>query len=775
MRNTAVLAFVLAGVLLLWFAGSRPVNHEPPTPVAPPPEDAAANGTALAAGDPAEPAPLTGLAGTVLDASGAPAAGAAVTAVPLERTNATPAAGAVADATGAFRLPHLPDGLYALLARADGAGAGWLPFARAPAAGLTVRLAPAAGIAGRVVTPEGAPVAGAHVTADPEPGWRETMQALGRTDRWRLGAPLAVATTTDAEGRFALATLPPGRLSVTVEAADRVPARREGVVAPAADLLFVLDPGGALAVVVELAGEPPFPDVTFSLPALDLDRQAAASGGAATARFDGLPIGDLLVTADAPGFERGAARVRIEPAREAGPLRLLLFPGTPVTGRLTDRATGRPIAGAELGFGEVERTARGLGYGLDETARTDADGRFRLRLRRGEWAVQPQVPGYGLEIGEDDEADLFRVGAEPVVFDVALVAVAAPETAAAPPPPAGAGAVSGRVVDEAGAPVAGAAVAVADREAVTDGEGRFLVAGLPPGGHAVRYAAPGFAPAFAGPVVVRDGAVADAGELVLPRTGLTVSGGVTDVEDVPVAGARVTAWFSLPDGPGYSVATTTDREGRYVLSGPSVERARVGLQVAATGYRIERDELELDGPDECWFTLVRTARVIGRLRFPGPPPGRIDVFASRADGGWPRQIRIDFSPEAGTFELTGLDPGGWRIRLGAPGLAATPAREVAAEDGETADLGELVVTPGGAVAGRVTDGEGRPLAGVRVRDEDGTADATTDGEGRYRLPHVTPGPATIEFRFPPGTPADEAAAVTVTEGGTATLDVRLPR
>ena len=91
-----------------------------------------------------------------------------------------------------------------------------------------------------------------------------------------------------------------------------------------------------------------------------------------------------------------------------------------------------------------------------------------------------------------------------------------PSATPSPIPPAQ---LQGQVVDEdSGAPLAGAQVSVAERQVMTDEEGRFAVPDLAPGPYTVLVTAEGYDPALSGIVVVEPGeqAVVDA---ALPASG----------------------------------------------------------------------------------------------------------------------------------------------------------------------------------------------------------------------------------------------------------------
>ncbi len=153
-----------------------------------------------------------------------------------------------------------------------------------------------------------------------------------------------------------------------------------------------------------------------------------------------------------------------------------LKPARPVVGRVTDKATGKPLTGIA-----VEMIPMRSHGGLSFRGRTDADGRYRIS---GHWTDRtyhttvypPANSGY---LDATDVQQGWPAGAKEMVKDFAL---------------AKSQVVTGRVIDQATKqPVAGAAVVYQPEPkntnnvgkhdfrnpTVTDGEGRFSITALP--------------------------------------------------------------------------------------------------------------------------------------------------------------------------------------------------------------------------------------------------------------------------------------------------------
>lgn len=138
------------------------------------------------------------------------------------------------------------------------------------------------------------------------------------------------------------------------------------------------------------------------------------------------------------------------------------------------------------------------------------------------------------------------------------------------------------------------------------------------------------------------------------------------------------------------------------------------------------------------------------------PVSSLRVSAYRLVGGTWQQEASVFEPSSGTYEITGLTPGSYRIEIvnqsgyyksewyaDAPTLET--ATDLAVTDGGTVTA-NAALTPSPQITGWVNDGEGHGLdfIGVRAyRLVDGTWKhewgATSEPSGLYRIGNLTPG------------------------------------
>jgi hypothetical protein len=164
---------------------------------------------------------------------------------------------------------------------------------------------------------------------------------------------------------------------------------------------------------------------------------------------------------------RGRALRGRQRAADRRCLRIVLSPTSRLTGRVVDREQ-HPLAGVQVAC-SIERRARDMALhavGSRESVTTDDDGRFALRdLAEGIVHVLAYAEGY--QPGELEVAD--RAGRDALDLELVLLP----------------GAVSGRVLDSSGAPVAGAQVGVASGRggphALSDAEGVYRLDGVAPG------------------------------------------------------------------------------------------------------------------------------------------------------------------------------------------------------------------------------------------------------------------------------------------------------
>jgi protocatechuate 3,4-dioxygenase beta subunit len=503
----------------------------------------------------------------------------------------------------------------------------------------------------------------------------------------------------------------------------------------------------------------------------------------------GLPASTVEISALVPGARETPGPSVILPRDD--PVEFVVGAGLEAEEAVAvDDATGAPLEGAF-----VRTEAYGFPTWAVELLRTDAAGRFPVRLLPGRWTtVTIRAPGL-VPFEDSVEADRRRPRGS-LVFRLRRPAK-----------------VSGRVVTRDGAPAAGAEVVVLPEvdaagvpawRATADADGEFALEGAPAGEAVVLVAGGGFLSAGAlgpAPWHRRDHVVRLVPEGVRTRDLVAVpcaraKGRVVDASGAPVAGARVQA--SQP---------SVGREGGLpglLEQTPEVETGPDGSFVVP--FLVPGHAAEWTAEDDRGTRAVDSSP-------PAPPGGEVEVLlrapADRtlavrvvdAPTGEPMEgVEVDAAARFGERDRHSLD-GEWIT--GADGtvvvgpVPAVPLRlrpfhrqpwwwgeevEVGAEESGPVVLRvDPLERPGPlSVAGRVVGPDGAPVRGVAV--ECGTSGewtcmgftgdtVLTDPEGRFRIDGLHP--ASYEVRVETERDGRTLAGSATAEGGAADVVVAL--
>jgi hypothetical protein len=269
-------------------------------------------------------------------------------------------------------------------------------------------------------------------------------------------------------------------------------------------------------------------------------------------------------------------------------------------------------------------------------------------------------------------------------------------------------------------------------EAVTAGDGTFVLEGLSPGSFALWVMGEHGA-------VMRTGVPAgvDGVELRLGE-GLTLEGTVTG-EQMPLSDAQVTV---IHAGHTRFFDTHTDADGVFRIGPLPVSHYLVA--VSAEGWLPRLFELGLpDGPtSRLELPLLLPRRLTGRVLSGGAPAPGVEVRleARSPSQGNVRSVKTD---SEGRFLFESLGPDEYRLSAEEAGRFALLQLEL---EGSAPWPGELVLNLGEAffLEGTVREKAGHPVPGAQVSaihlDTHGWAWKTRTGpDGRYRLGPLQPG------------------------------------
>ena len=564
---------------------------------------------------------------------------------------------------GGFELRHLNPGRFQLQVNHKGFAPFTLPGIEVPprTARLdlgTLTLDPGLAIEGRVTDPDGAPLPGAEVTLNRS---FDSFNAMG------LVPPRNA--TTGADGVFRFDDLRRGdHFDLRVERRGYVPATVPAVEAPAPERLTVeLKPGRTLSGRVRgPAGEPVRnaglslrEETSFQSPlgvsTIMGPRPLGVTDENGKFQAEGVPPGTADLDVSAPGYRfKRLQGIPVPEERDVEGLEITLEKGSVLEIRALD-SRGGPVAGARVLARRTDSPAP-ESRGVFTQCQTDAEGRCRMDdAEPGRYAVSAESK----ENGHAEAAVEAKAG----VNALDLVFPAGVE-------------VSGRVSDEAGAPVPAASLSLQPLErgaafsAISNADGTFRFRAVADGTFRLSGSAPGFAGTSAPGDVRVAGQEVRGLDLRLSR-GATLTGKVLGLEPREMGGVLIFA-FRADGAFSYPLTGRVDAEGRYRIEdlGPgdwSVS-ARAGTRAIQESVQLAPGirETVLDLQFPAGFTLSGRA-LVDRAPFSGA-----QVAATARD----RALQGVTGPDGG-FQLSNLTPGRYNLMVMdyARGLSATKTIE----------------------------------------------------------------------------------------------------
>lgn len=392
------------------------------------------------------------------------------------------------------------------------------------------------------------------------------------------------------------------------------------------------------------------------------------------------------VEVSAPGYVTVLQLVRAGNGEE---VEIVLSEGAPLTGRVVD-STGSPVLGATIRLPrdvahEREHSTGARGHFVVDAVRLGAGFTLEIAHPNHEWttvAVPEIVAGRPVDLGT------IVVGAGRLV--------------------------TGRVVDESGAAIAGATVRVASPprrqsrdlpRALTDGRGWFEVRGAPEGEHVLVVDKERFA--WHEETIVVGVDVSELRVVLRPTTSYRAR--VVDDRGEPVPYARVRYSHGVDWLMDRSLSTRTDRDGFFRVDGIPPDHPEVSV---ALSFGSGRNRVAAPTVTELPDTIVLTPEARLALRFPNGEVERFDLLLERLGRGGSGRI-AGLKIVAGEA-TTPLAPGPYRVSVvdRESGRSSSPV-EVVAKAGEEVAVDLVFDEPAFEIS--VVDPRGEPVSGAKLR------------------------------------------------------------
>jgi len=481
------------------------------------------------------------------------------------------------------------------------------------------------------------------------------------------------------------------------------------------------DPKGTLQLEGQVVDEHDAP-VAHAMVAIDANPPIVvetASDGAFA--FDGLIRRDYRLEATAGDRYAGPARVWI--ADKPEPVTLRMHRGGSVVVTVTDRAGGTPVAGAEVEL----RSA------LTWRATTNQDGIATLTGLGASFSpLLVHASGYA------EAATMLRTSGNADVVEHTALSLAR------------GAALTGRVLDDRGAPVANARVVatnasevltVADppREAVlTRADGSFTFPIVSAGTWRITATAGSYAPTTSAPITV-DGEHARTDLELRLAAGAVVSGTVTDASGTPVAAAEVSVVVH-----GYLPWRTrrqafTDASGAFAIRGQEPRAvdvvawhdtgASVIVPVDLATNREQHVDLRVDITGAITGTVVdEHGQPLADAPVIADPDGDARAWSVR---GWQETV----TDPHGAFRFPGLPDELYTVRAARPAAAEAELwLSTGVATRPTAAPIQIVVPADGRVLGKVQLADGSPVTAFTIALGNTSAVPIVTKDGTFALP-----------------------------------------
>jgi len=540
---------------------------------------------------------------------------------------------------------------------------------------------------------------------------------------------------TAPDGSFTLSNLSPGTVMIIATKPEDFIREMRNVTAPARDLLIRLPAGGRIeGRVVEKSSKRPITQFRAGPSGAAVTRGMRFVGPRMLRNFtsedgsfvlENVPPGRLELIVEAPGYVEGRVPgLLVEEGKTIGGVEVALDTGVRLFGRVTG-PDGAAVPGVSVNTDEDENR----GTVMRARDRTTTDG-------AGEYAIDAVEPAEKTFIFQKEglltERKTVKLAGREVRLDVRLSRGRE---------------VTGTVVDENGAPLAGASVsarsAVQDsgmRITRTDSNGAFRFEGLAPGRYTFRAEKSGYVTGEARDI---DLDAAMAGIRISLTGGGTIVG---QVRGLPEREFSTVAVFAAGSG-GRSASGRADSSGAFRIEGVPTGTVRVSATAGDfTSRKVTAPQsVEVAAGSEVTVDLEFKSDVVirGRVSRQGRPLDNAMVVFNPLDA----KVRTRSSTRTGAngiYEISGLEPG--RYEVGVIDMQRFASFDTTYEVVGSATFD--IDVRGSEIRGRVVDSDtGQPIADATVTLQKASAEPSflsnltvvTDAAGNFSFQTVSPG------------------------------------
>jgi 5-hydroxyisourate hydrolase-like protein (transthyretin family) len=428
--------------------------------------------------------------------------------------------------------------------------------------------------------------------------------------------------------------------------------------------------------------------------------------------------------------------------------------GGRITGSVTDEA-GKALKGIYVVTDSAAKTA------LPVAAQSDAEGKFVLDgLATGKYKIffgdreQKYLPQWHDAKTDPDKADLVSVTAPGTTPGIRAVLRQS-------------GGISGRVTDETGNAIPKVFVSAEPIDqksigasAITDDNGAYNLAGLSSASYHVSFRKVGSAHLPRYYHDAANGEAAHAVDVTAPRVttgidqtlpaGALLTGSVSS--DAPIPGAMIIVYPAAADSKAEPVYSFTGADGTFSVALAEGDYL-VEFSAPAGGYlpqwsgnRPTRGEATpvtvslKEGTAKQVVVLSRGASISGTVKNRAGI-GLKGVTVTARDAATSDRNGSATTDEAGKYLIQALKSGSFYLAAdgaAAGQLAAKLPQPVTVSAPATVENIDMILDPGGAVSGKVTDPAGNPVQGVNVTAHDPATwdefgSVYTGSDGQYKI------------------------------------------